>query len=307
MLKLLVVIAASLAIFSTASAFGQLSMGADPQEDIKVMIEPNGTAHVEHVVAGNATGAVHVELISGNMTNLSVSDPSGKSVQYSTVSQNPVTIMLLPTQRNTTVISYDLPNIVTNRNGLWTWDYYTPSDAQFTDFYFPKGVNTIWTLSDAKDAARPVFLEEKGLRQVGNGMHLAYMINETEVIQTVQWQNQAFNVGIKTLANVGPPAFDQSAKAYAFDINKADSPVTIVMPKALLWGPYEATINQKPVLVSQYNENETYAWIGMMPYQNGTLQITGTTAIPEFPMFVPLAVAISAVVALRFSNRLSFH
>ncbi|HJU13440.1 MAG TPA: hypothetical protein VJ792_03200 [Candidatus Nitrosotalea sp.] len=307
MLKLLVVLAASLAIFSTASAFGQISMGGVPQEDIKVTIDADGTAHVEHLVNGNATNAVHVEMISGNMTNLSVSDLSGQSVQYSTISQNPMTIMLLPTQRNMTVIKYDLPNIVINKNGVWQWDYYTPSDAQFTDFYFPKGVDTIWLLSDAKDTARPVYLAEKGIRQMGNGMHLAYMINESETVQTVQWQGQTFNVGIETLANVGPPAFDQSAKAYGFDINGSNSLVTILMPRALLWGPYESTINQKPVLASEYNDNATYAWIGLMSNQSGTLQISGTTAIPEFPMFVPLAVAISAVVALRFVTRLSFH
>ena len=302
MLKLLIACVIAVTIFSTTAAFAQISMGIPPNEDIRVSIDQNGTAHVVHAVQGNATSPVHVEMISGTLTNFSVTDQSNNSVQYSTIGQKPMSILLLPTQRNVTLIKYDLPNIVTNNNGVWRWNYYAPSDAIFTDFYFPKGVDTIWSQD------RPVYLGDKaGLRQVGNGMSLAYIINETETVQTVQWQNQTFNVGVKTLANVGAPVFDQSSRAYAFNIDKADSYVTVIMPKALLWGPYQDTINTNATLTNLFHDNGTYAWIGMKPVHNGTLQITGTTAIPEFPMFVPLAIAISAVVALRFSSRLNFH
>lgn len=306
MLKFLLILSIAATMISTTSAFGQISMGAPPVEDIKVSIDENGTAHVVHKVIGNATSAIHVDAIAGNLTDFSVTDQAGNSVQYSTIGQSPMSILLLPTQRNVTFVNYNLPNIVSNDNGVWKWDYYAPRDAQFTDFHFPKGVDAVWVLSDDKTAGRPVFLGTKDLRQVGNGMHLAYIINEPETLQTVQWQNQTFNVAIKTLANVGPPAFDQSSKAYAFNVDKPGSFVTVIMPKALIWGPYEATMNTNKTLTSEFHDNDTYAWIGVMPVENGTLQVTGTTAIPEFPMFVPLALAISAVVVLRFSNRLSF-
>src|SRR5579885_30150 len=307
MLKLFIIFAIAITVFSTASAFGQISMGAPPEEDIKVTIDGNGTAHVVHEVAGNATSAVHVEMISGNLENFAVTDQGGNAVQYSTVGQSPMSILVLPTQRNMTLIKYDIPNAVSNDNGIWKWDYFAPSDAVYTDFHFPKGVDMVWILSDDKTKARPVYLADKGLRQVGNGMHLAYIINEPEVIQNVTWQNQTFDVGIRTLANVGPPAFDQAAKGYAFTIDKPKSFVTVIMPKALLWGPYQAKINTNATLTNGFHDNGTYSWIGIMPLQNGTLQITGTTAIPEFPMFVPLAIAISAVVALRFASRLNFN
>lgn len=302
MLKLLIACVIAITIFSTTAAFAQISMGGPPNEDIMVSLDVNGTAHVLHKVQGNATSAIHVEMIGGNITNFSVTDQDNNSVQYSTISQKPMSVLLLPTQRNVTLIRYDLPNILTNNNGVWSWNYYAPSDAVYTDFYFPKGVDMIWSQD------RPVYLGEKaGLRQVGNGMSLAYIINEPETIQTVQWQNQTFNVGVRTLANAGAPAFDQSSKAYAFNIDKPNSYVTVIMPKALLWGPYQSTMNTNATLTNLFNDNGTYVWIGMHPVHNGTLQITGTTAIPEFPMFVPLAIAISAVIALRFSNRLSFH
>ena len=307
MLKIFLALAIAVTIFSTASVFGQLSMGASPQEDITVTIDDNGTAHVVHEVQGNATGPVHVEMISGNLENFTVTDQTGNPVQYSTIGQNPMSILLLPTQRASTLVKYDIPNAVSNDNGVWKWDYYAPSDAAFTDFHFPKGADMVWIVSDDKNSARPVYLGEKGLRQVGNGAHFAYIINEPETVQTVQWQNQTFNVGIRTLANIGSPVFSQSAKSYAFNIDKANSFVTVIMPKALLWGPYQSTINTNATLTNSFNDNGTYVWIGMWPNQNGTLQVAGTTAIPEFPMFVPLAIAISAVVALRFANRLNFN
>ncbi len=307
MLKFFIIFAIALTVFSTASAFGQVSMGAAAQADIKVSIDGNGTAHVVHEVAGNATGAVSVEMISGALENFAVTDQGGNSVQYSTVGQNPISILLLPTQRNVTLIKYDIPNAVSNDNGVWKWDYYAPSNVAFTDFYFPKGVDMVWILSDDKNAARPVYLADKGLRQIGNGMHLAYVINEPETIQSVTWQNQKFDIGIRTLANVGLPAFDQSAKGYAFNVDKPKSFVTVIMPKALLWGPYQTRINGNATLTNIFHDNGTHSWIGIMPIQDGTVQITGTSAIPEFPMFVPLAIAISAVVALRFTGRLSFN
>lgn len=306
MIKLLLILAIAGAAVSTTSTFGQISMGASPVEDIKISIDENGTAHVVHEVAGNASSAVHVDAIAGNLTGFAVTDQAGNPVQYSTIGQSPMSILLLPTQRNVTLVKYNLPNIVTNSNGVWEWDYFAPGDAQFTDFHFPKGANTVWALSDDKTTGRPVYLAGKGLRQIGNGIHLAYVINEPETVQTVQWQNQTFNIGIKTLANVGAPAFDQAAKSYAFNIDRPNSFVTITMPKALLWGPYQTTIGSNATLTNEFHDNDTYAWIGLMPGKSGTLQITGTTAIPEFPMFVPLAIAIAAVVGLRFTNRLSF-
>lgn len=306
MIRPVLALMAAVLVFSTASAFGQISIGAPPIEDIKVKIEENGTAQVTHMVAGNATSPVHVELIAGKLENFSVTDEAGKPVQYSTIGQTPMSILLLPTQRNFTLIKYTLPNAVTNDNGVWKWDYHAPSDAVFADFYFPKGLDTIWVLSDDKLKARPVYIADKGLRQMGNGMHLEYILNEPQTIQTVQWQNQTFNVDVSTLASTSPPAFDQSLRTYAFDIDKPKSLVTMIIPKALLWGPYQGKINNDSALTVDFHENDTHAWIGMMPLQNGTIRIIGTTAIPEFPIFVPLVIAVAAVVALGFTNRLGF-
>lgn len=302
MLKIFLMLVVSVSILFSAAAFAQqLTMGETPKEDIIVTIDENGTAHVVHQVQMNKLKPVQVEMINGNITNFSVTDQNGGSVQYSTLSQLPKTVLIFPADRNMTLINYDLIHAVSFNNGVWSWNYYEPSDAGYTDFHFPRGLDMIWANE------RPVYLGDKGLRQEGNGMHLAYIINEPATVQTVQWQGKTFYVGIRTLANAGPPSFDQSAMSYAFNIDQPNSFVTVIMPQELLWGPYQSTINTNHTLTTEFHHNGTHAWIGIRPSQSGTVQIVGTTVIPEFPMFVPLVIAISAVVALRFVNKLNFH
>jgi hypothetical protein len=308
MLRIFLILAISTSILFTSAAFGQqLSMGEKPREDIVATIDENGNAHVVHQVQMNQDKPVQVDMINGNITNFSVTDQSGGSVQYSTISQSPMSVLIFPANRNMTLITYDLTHAVSLNNGVWSWHYYEPPDAGFTDFHFPKGVDMVWSNNqDNPSTARPVYLGGHGLRQVGNGFILEYVIGEPETTQTVQWQDRSFYVGIRTLANVGPPAFDQSAMSYGFDIDKPNAFVTIIMPQELLWGPYQAAINSNKTLTNEFYKNGTHAWIGIRPAHSGTVQITGTTVIPEFPLFVPLAMAVSAVAALRFFNKLSF-
>ena len=300
--KLLSILIASLMFLSMSQVFGQqLTMGQAPQEDIKVTIDEGGSAHVIHYVKGNSIAAIQVNTINGNMTNFSVMDQDGSSVQYFSIAKVPMAVLLPPTSRNVTIIKYDLPNVVSLIDGVWKWNYTTPSDTTFTDFYFPKGVDMIWANNN------PVYLGEKGLRQHGDGMALDYIVNEPITTQKVQWGDKNFKVGIKTLSDLGPYTFDQSAKAYAFDINKAKTHVTVIIPQELLWGPYEVKLNGNGTLYKVFNNNGTHVWIGLTPPKSGTIQITGTTAIPEFPLFVPLVIGISVVLALQFRNRLNFN
>jgi len=290
-------------LFSISQVFAQqITIGQHPVEDVTVRIDESGRAHVTHYVKGNPVAPVQAELIKNNVTNLSVTDKNGSSVQYSTIGNlKKEAVLIFPAQRDITLIKYDLPQIVSLHNGVWKWNYYTPTDTTFTDFYFPKGVDMIW----AND--RPVYLGEQGLRQHGDGMILEYIINEPVISQNVQWTDKKFTVGIRTLSDLGPYTFDQSATAYAFGINKPNSFVTVIMPQELLWGPYQGKLNGNGTLTTSFHNNGTHVWIGLKPSKSGTIQLTGTTAIPEFPLFVPLVIGISAVIALQFRNRLNFN
>ena len=288
-------------VLASSQAFAQLS-SPHPTEDIKVRIDENGSAHVVHIVKGFSLQPIQLELINGNVTNLTATDANNNTVQFGTIQKTPMSVVLNISQRNVTLIKYDLPNIVSNNDGLWTWNYREPSDIDYTDFYFPNGVDTIWANE------RLVYLGTHGLRQHGNGVGLEYVINEPSSTQSVQWGGKNFVVGVRSLLQPSNYVFDQSKKIYAFDIDKGNVPIMITMPKELLWGPYQLASNQNTTSpVSVYHYNDTHDLIGIIPHRAQTVEITGTTVVPEFPFFVPLAVAISAVVLLRFSGRLSFH
>ena len=276
----------------------QLTVGEKSNEDIQVRIDKNGTAHVIHIVQGNSYFPVHVETISGNMTNFSVIDSDNNIVQYFSIQKIPMTILIPPSGRNITLIRYDLPNTVSLNDGVWQWKYLTPSDAPFTDFYFPDKTDTIW------DNDRPVYLNGHGIREYGDVMRLEYIIDEPQVLQDTHWQNYTFTVAVRTLSDIKKYAFDQQSMQYSIDIAKPNSFVTVIMPQSMLGGKYVTHINNNHLLTNVFHKNGTHTWIGVRPSTNGTVQIIGTTVIPEFPEFVPLFIGIIIILVFQFRTRL---
>ena len=260
-------------ILASSQAFGQ-QLGDIPNEVIKITLDENGTAHVTHVINSSASTfkPIQVNTVEGKMQNLTVTDGKGNSVEYGTLEKTPVSVIISASQRNMTLIKYDLINVVNNTNGLWKWNYYEPSDTGFTAFHFPKGVDMIWA------TGRPVYLGDLGLGQHGNGFRLEYVINEPVTIQTVQVGGKDVAVGVRTISGLGNYVFNPSANSYSFDIDRANVPVTVIMPKDLVTGKYAVTINGNATLHTEFNENATHVWIGIEPAKNGTVLITGGQA-----------------------------
>lgn len=259
-------------VLSGSQAFGQqLSMGDVAHEVVRITIDENGTAHVTHEV--NSTDAnlkpIQIDTVDGNMTNLTVTDGSGNSVEYAKIQKIPLSIIINVSQRNMTLVKYDLINAVTNTDGVWKWNYYEPQDTDYTAFHFPKGVDMVW----AND--RPVYLGNLGLGQHGNGFSLQYVINEPENVQTVQLAGNNVAVEVRTVSGLGSYAFDESLKSYSFNFDKANVPITVIMPVSLLAGPYDVTLNGNATLHQEFHNNATHAWIGFEPAKSGTIQITG--------------------------------
>ncbi|HXU95820.1 MAG TPA: hypothetical protein VFP45_05235 [Candidatus Nitrosotalea sp.] len=259
-------------VLAGAQAFGQqVTMGVPPEEILKVTIDETGTAHVTHVI--NSTVAIlkpiQVDTISGDLNNLSVTDSNGNPVEYGKMQKTPLSIIINASQRNETLIKYDLVNVVTNTDGVWKWNYYEPQDTDFTAFHFPKGVDMVWANE------RPVYLGNLGLGQHGNGFRLQYIINEPQTIQTVQLDGRNVAVGIRTVSELGAYTFDKSLLSYSFNVTKANVPVTVIMPQDLLAGPYTVTIDGKPELHQVFHYNTTHAWLGFESDKGGTVQIIG--------------------------------
>lgn len=269
----LVLLVISIIAFSTFEAFAQLptDIALPIHARITIKIDQSGVAHVLHNVTGTITKPLELDLINGSMTNLNVTNSNGSSVQYGLMQKIPVSIILTPTQRQMTLIKYDLTNVITETDGLSKWNYFEPTNMSFTEFRFPSSVDTIWANE------RPVYLGGLGLGQHGNGFRLQYVVNEPLQTQTVKSNDKNFVIGVKTLSGIGDYSFDPSQKTYKLNVNKPNVPVTIIMPQYLLGGPYDLTLNDKPILHQVFHTNQTHAWIGIIPNNNGTLKILGST------------------------------
>ena len=293
--QILSILIISSILFSSSEVFAQQFSVGKTNEEIKVRIDENGTAHVVHIVQGNSNAPVHVETIRGNMSNFSVTDTGNNTVQYFSVLQISKTIMIPPSERNMTLIRYDLTNVLSFNGGVYKWNYLTPSDAPFTDFYFPPKVDNMVWIND-----RPVYLGGHGIELQGDSMRLEYVINEPIVLQKIQWKNYNFTVAVRTLSDVRQYKFDQSGMEYSFQVAKPNSFVTIILPQALLGGNYTVHLNYNHLLTNIFHKNGTHSWIGVRPSTNGTIQIIGTSVIPEFPLFVPLVIGITMILILQF-------
>jgi hypothetical protein len=298
--QILSILIISSILFSSSQVFAQQLAGEKPNEKIKVRIDENGTAHVVHIVQGNSYAPVQVETIRGNMSNFSVTDGNNNTVQSFSIQTFPEKIIIPSSERNMTLIRYDLVNVLSFNDGVWKWKFSAPSDATFTDFYFPAKVDTVW-VND-----RPIYLGGHGLSQFGDAMRLEYVIDEPIILQNIRWQNYSFTVAIRTLSDVSQYKFDQPGMEYSLQVVKPNSFVTMIIPQALLGGNYTVHLNYNHLLTNIFHKNETHVWIGVRPFTNGTIQVIGTRAIPEFPMFLPLVMGITMILVLQFRTKLFY-
>jgi len=296
--KLLTIVIVSGMLLSMSQTFAQeVTLGAVPEQTVEIRIDEEGIAHVVHEVKGS-TKTLQIGAYEGNVTNLSVTNKGGNEVQYLTLEKYPISVVLPPSGNDMIFIKYDLTDVLISKDGVWTWEFNAPG---ITNMYFPKGVDMIW-VND-----RPVYIGEKGIRQHGGKMTLEYVIDEPVVLKEVEWEGKKFTVAIRTLTNVGLFEFNQPAKSIIFDVAKGNPLVTVIIPLELLWEPYEVYLNSNKTLNREFYNNGTHVWLGFRPDTSGTMNVVGATVVPEFPLFVPLAIGISAVIFLQFRNKLNFR
>ena len=288
----------SVLLFSISHVFAQeITFGKKPEQKIEIRIDEKGIAHVLHSVVGSKS-AQQIETFAGALSNLSVKDKDGNDIDYLTVEKQPLGILLPPSNKDVVFVKYDLSDVLSLKNGIWTWEY---SNPELANFYFPKGVDIIW-VND-----RPVFLGDKGIRHHGGDMKLEYVADEPMILKEAEWEGKKFTVGIRTLTDLGEFQFNQPTKSITFDVAGGNPLITAIIPRNLLWEPYDVYINQNKTLNSEFYNNGTHVWLGFRPDTSGTIKIVGTTVVPEFPVFVPLVIGISIVLALQFRNKFNFR
>ena len=275
----------------------QISIGEKArQELVEISVSQDGKVHVKHIIRASNL-PVDLELISGTVSNISVLNNQGDEELFSTNADN--TILLLQPSSEKLIIEYELEDALSKIDDVWTWDF---RYLEKTSFIIPEGVDLIFVNE------RPVFLDDrKGFACHGCQMILEYSIDEPKNIEYVNWENMKFAVEVKTLAEISDFNFSQHNKGISFKINNENRFVTTVVPLELLWGPYEVFLNDEKTYFHEYVNNGTHVWISMKPDTTGKITIIGTTVIPEFPIFAPMAIGFLMVMIIPLVRKFSLH
>ncbi len=272
----------------------QISLGDLANQDLEISITENGEVHVIHNIV-QSSNIQQVMFVNGTYSDLKVTDVDGNEPTYSVITSPSEFITLFPTSQDV-IVEYDLQDVLYLKNGTWRWDFVYLAD---TVFYFPEKVDLLFA------NANPVLIEgHKGMKCHGCQVTIEYVIDEPIFNQIVKWEDEEFTVVFRTLSEITLFTFDQPRRMIIFDINEPDQFVTMFIPLELLWNPYDVYLNGKNINKNRFLVNETHVGISVKPHTSGTISIIGTSAVPEFPIFIPLFVALTAVIILQFRSRL---
>jgi len=299
LLKIVLVLMIISIISITPQAFAQVSFGTPAEHvSIRVTIEENGDVSVVHVVKKSNVN-VQVQMLPGTVENLQVVDGARNEIQHAVTGQSIVT--LFPTEVNFGV-EYDLKDVLILKDGVWTWDFLYTGSKNGVEFYFPDEVDLVF----AND--RPVrIVGAEGMRCHGCDMFLEYVIDEPIILKEVEWEEQKFQVSIRTLDEIKSFNFDQPTRRLSFENTQEGRFITIFIPLELLWSPYDVYLEDRKILNHEYYQNDTHGWVNIKPKTVGTIEIIGISAIPEFSLLLPLVLGITIVIGFQAKNKINLR
>ncbi len=289
------VIISIISIIPVADA--QISLGEKAShESIEVIINSVGEVHLKHDVRQTSV-PIQVDFIDGTVSDISVTNEQGKEKQVNIVGGN-IGVLILPTNQNS-IIEYNLDDVLSQKNGLWTWNF---RYLESTSFFVPEEVDLLFVNE------KPVFMgENKGFACHGCQMLFEYSINEPKKIKQVNWNDEEFLVVIRTLAEIENFDFSQSEKKISFNVNDNNQFVTTIIPLELLWDPYSVFLDGEKIDQHKFNNNGTHVWLNLRPETSGEITIIGTTVIPEFPIIAPLAIGFLMILVMPLMRKFNLR
>ncbi len=295
--KVFVILVIISLVFVIPTAYAQVSIADKAnQKLVEVRIDSEGNVHVTHVI-DSLKKPKQVELISGTISDISLTDKEGNERQLSILGDNDA-VLILPSNDDS-ILQYKVDNVILEIDGTWTWDFLY---LQSTNFILPKEVDLLFVNE------RPVFLDDKkGIACHGCQMLLEYSINESKSYEDVKWEEEKFVVEIRSQTDIEQFVFDQPSKSISFEITEENRLVTTIIPLELLWEPYTVFLDDEKILFHQYINNGTHIWLNIKPDTSGQVSIIGTTVVPEFPIIAPLTIGFLMILVLPFIKKFNLR
>ncbi|HXG74435.1 MAG TPA: hypothetical protein VNK44_06425 [Candidatus Nitrosotenuis sp.] len=276
-----------------AAAFSQeISFGTPAVQIVKITISENGDAHVTHVVEPSKQSR-HLDLIRDDFTNLQVTDENGGSPQYAETGTERYGLLIFPTD-DKVFVDYDVAGAVTQKDGMWTWDYMYLATTQF---YLPEQVELVFLNENPLH-----FVDQKGISCHGCQVKLEYELETTQTTRQIQWQDKKFDLTIISQAKIPQIKFDQPAKSLSFEVTETDEYITLIIPLELLWNPYEVFLDGEKIHKTEFFSDGTNVWLNFKPTKAGTIEIVGVSAVPEFPLMGVMILGVAMILAAKFGK-----
>lgn len=286
-------IALALALLAVPAAAAQLSVGEPAVQDSITVEVGRGSASALHEVRG-AGGPVQLDLIAGQRSGLTVS-AGGLALEHASI---PGTdgIVVFPGGRDFEV-RYAISGAPDLADGLWTWDFFYPES---TAFLFEDGVEMVFVNGTPVELRGGV----RGINCHGCQMVLEYFDEQRARSVHVEWEGRSFEMGVVSNDGIDEIMFDQPSKSLGFAASKGGAYTVLVIPKELLWPPYDAYLDGERMLDQENIADETHVWLVLRPESAGTVTVIGATVVPEFAaLALPLAAGLGAAVSARLIRR----
>jgi len=281
-------------------SLGQLSL-EDPasQISLEIAIDDEGKVHVIHEIA-RSSSTQSLDLIKGENSNLTVRNPDGLDVEHSiNQSQENFSVLIFPTNSNV-FVEYDLDNVIKTENGVSKWDFsYNISSVLIQ---FPETNDLVFLNEEPQELGNSRMINCHGCN-----ITLEYILNEPIVSQIINWEDEKFEILVRTLSEMSSFNFDQPSKSISFNLLEDNQFVTLLIPPELLGSPFQVYVDGDPIQHHPLFIDGVDRGLSIRPSTSGTVQIIGTSVIPEFPLFLPLIFGMVMVLGVQMKNKLILH
>lgn len=291
-LKIIVVLLV-LGIISAIPSITAQEVTDATHELVKATIKNDSQISVMHEIREDSR-TVGIKTLDGDVSNIKVAYVDGGDVDY-TVDNN---IILIDAPAQNVMIQYDLTGAIAEVNGYQTWIINYPETVRLD---FPNDVKLVF-VNDAL-----ILLDGSLINCHGCSAKIEYSTDESVITENASWEDQEFTVTIRTISEITSFVFDQPTKRISFDV-EADKFITMSIPLELLWEPYEVRMGEEKIQTQRISSDDTQALISFRTADSGTVDIIGTSVVPEFPvLIIPLVIGITMIIALQTKSRITLR
>ena len=258
-----------LLIILLVGLFLPLSYAQSLENDLTITISTDGVARItENLDPKITTSSIEIQLISDKISNMVATDE--KNIFLNTA-QNGDLVRIDSLGASQVTLTYNA-DIVSSTSGIWRVTY--NSNIQSTVILPP--LSNIVSVNNI-----PIDIIDDSVVMPPGQISLSYTIRTvTENNFVVSSDNLNYFVQVMTASKVGD--FKQDSKSIMLTIDD-NAPVLVLLPKAVISGPYEVQLNGNPIEFKQYYQNGTHSWIRIEPFESGSIKIIGIATLPTEP------------------------